>query len=371
MKKLTSAFAARFFRKPGRSDVAMLGLIWAITFAAAVVASLLLVRAAFALPLSEADRVSVTIFDGADFSGKYQLNLSGAIELPYVGPVVVAGKEPAAAAASIASALVAGRFFQPDTVRVSVQVLELAPVEVVVEGAVFYPGRHRINLPAPRDRAPDRLEEVPGARLSERYLSDALRSAGGIRPTADIRNIELKRGESIQRFDLTGMMEGGQVEDVPLIAGDRVVVPDSGRFDARLARPSRITPPGIKVYLSNTTTGTNAAIAGSVGAISLPYGSRLIQAVVAGNCTGGLGVTTAGRRAVMVRTDRASGETTSLEVELERLLSAPAQSGELNPVLLEGDTISCFESKVATIRDVFRAITEIVLPLRLLSIGVL
>lgn len=366
MTGMISGSVARFFRKPGWADVAMVVLIWAITLVAAIVASLLLVGSALALPLSESDRVSVTIFDGADFSGKYQVNINGAIEMPYVGQVAVAGREPAEAAEVIADALVAKRFFQRDTLRVSVQVLELAPVEVTVEGAVYYPGRHRINLPPSRDRAPERAEELPGARMSERYLSDALRAAGGIRPTANIREIQLMRGDSVRRFDLTGLMDGGRVEDAPLMAGDRIVVSDTGQLDARLARPSRITPPGIKVYVSNTTAGTNTAMAGSLGAISLPYGSRLIQAVVAANCTGGTPLTTAGRRAVLTRTDRISGETKKLDVELEQLVSAPSPNGDNNPILLEGDSISCFESNVAIVRDVFRAITDILLPLRAL-----
>jgi len=368
MITMLANFIRRFFRAPHLPDFLMIGILWAITIVAAAIALALLAREAHALPLSVGDRLNLTIYDGADFSGKYQINLNGAIELPYAGPVAISGREPGRAEQVIATALVEGGFFKREYLRVSIQLLELAPAEISVEGAVFYPGRHRVNVPPSRDRAPEKSEELPGGKPSERYLSDALRAAGGVQPTADIRNIELARHGEKQLIDLTGMLDGSAVNDVPLISGDVVTVRDTGATDSRLVRPSRITPPGIKVFTSNLTApaNNNNASTVSTGTISLPYGSRLSQAMVAANCTGGTGATNAGRTVVMARTDRLSGRNTTIHASVEDLFNNAGEAA--NPVLLEGDSIACYDSGVTNLRDIFRTLADILLPFRGISV---
>ena len=350
-------------RTPTRRDLLVVLRLWLIALLVIVAALALAVPSALALPLSEGDRINVLVDEGSEFSGKYQVGLEGDLVLPYVGAVRIAGAEPAKAAQILAESLVAGRYFRAGAARVSVQVLEWGPVEVTVSGAVNMPGRVRINTPPPRDRAPERTEEAPGARLPERHLSDALRAAGGIRPDADIRRVQLARGGATREFDLLGYFDGTQVEDTPLVSGDVIIVPLTGVEDPRLARPSRLTPPGVRVFVSNLTqpAADNNASTVNMGGLSFAYGSRFSQAVVAANCAGGIRATSAGRKAVLVRTDRLTGEIRKWEGEIEQLLTP--QSAEANPILLEGDAVVCYDSTVTNIRDVFRTIFDIVLPI--------
>jgi len=357
--------AGRVFRRPDRVDARTLAALWLIAIAIALV-GLLFARDALALPLSPGDRVSLTVHEGEGFSGKYQVNLLGALEIPYVGQVSVAGMELHDAARAVAHALVGGRMFRPGAARVTLQILDWAPIEVLVEGAVYLPGLAQVNVPPPRDRAPERAEEAPGGRPSARFLSDALRAAGGIRIDADIGRVRLTRRGQTREVDLWAFIEGGAVDDPPLLAGDRIWVPSTGTEDARLARPSRLTPPGIKIFVSNLTqpaTNNNASTMQN-GALSLPYGSRLSQALVGANCAGGARTTNAGRKAVLIRTDRITAQAHRWETDIEEVFRNPTTQS--NPLLIEGDSLACYDSTVTDIREVFRTIADIVSPWRLI-----
>lgn len=356
------------FRVPEQSDLRMLWTLWGIALAVAVLSIVLFATQAQALPLSPGDRIVITVQAGEEFSGKYQVDLQGAIQLPYAGPVQLAGLEPEIARRAIASKLVEKDLFRPDFVKVSVQVLEWAPLEISVEGAVYAPGQVRINDGEPLNRHYESREEIPGGKLPERRLSDALKGAGGIRPTADIRHVRLIRGNSEQTLNLYGFFNGQPVDDIPLIAGDHVVVPALDQPQTDLYRPSRITPPGIKVYVSNlstpSTNNANSTVPSS--GVSLSYGARLSQGIVAGNCSGGTRSTNAGRKAILVRTDRLTGTTQKWETSVEALLRG--EDGVENPILAEGDAISCYDSNVVNVRDIFRSITDVLIPLSLLGL---
>jgi polysaccharide biosynthesis/export protein len=146
---------------------------------------------------------------------------------------------------------------------------------------------------------------------------------------------------------------------VPLIAGDRVVVPDSGKLNPMIVRPSQITPVGVKIYLSNLTSNGTSAIGRD--AISFPYGSRFSHAVVSGNCAGGTVFTNAYRRAVLVRADATTGRTTTLDKGVEELLRR-SSSNETNPYLMPNDAVACYDSAVVNVRDVLGILTGLVNP---------
>jgi hypothetical protein len=162
-------------------------------------------------------------------------------------------------------------------------------------------------------------------------------------------------------------MQGRRVPAIPLMSGDTIVVPSSGRFDPGLVALSAITPPGIRVFLSNLTvpaTG-NAISAVSKEASSLPYGSRLLTAAFAANCVGGVNITSAARHAVLVRTDPLSGREEALERPIHELLQAPHHD-DVNPLVMPNDAISCYDSGVTNLRDIARTLFDILLPLSLL-----
>lgn len=355
----------RRFRRPGRSDANMVLTIWLISLFLTSAASLLLSSAAHSEQLSPGDTLRILVTDGEEFAGDFQLDPSGNLVLPLLGPTRLAGLSRNEAQASIANRLVDGGFFQRDYLDLTLLVLEWAPVQVTVSGAVYFPGVAQVNMPDPRKSDLNAPPPMPGAAKPRRYLSDAIRAAGGIRPDANLTNVSVFRDGVSRSYDLRGYFTGQSVKEVLVANGDRIVIESTNRQDPALIRPSLISPPGIKIFASNlispATSNASASVASS--GISLPYGARLSQAVVAANCAGGIGATNASRHAVLIRTDRITGTTRHWRSSLKKLLIS--QDGLSNPFVLEGDALYCLDSGVTNIRDVFRTATDILLPFNL------
>jgi polysaccharide biosynthesis/export protein len=319
-------------------------------------------RAARALPLSPGDRVKVTIPEGEEFSGIFEINLNGDLELPFIRGIAVSGLEPHQLQQEIFRRLVDEGYFQPTYLKVSVNVIQWAPVEVFVSGSTFQPGRVLINewTPAEQTQTP---VAVGGQSAFNRFLSVAIKSAGGVLPTADVTSVELIRGQQRRMVDLGGVFTGEPFEDIPLISGDRVIVPDSGQLNPLIVRPSQITPVGVKIFISNLTVPATSNATSAIGrdATSFPYGSRFSHAVVSGNCAGGTILTNAYRRAVLVRIDATTGKATTLSKGVEQLLQR-STNNDNNPYLMPNDAVACYDSGVVNFRDVLRILSDVVTP---------
>lgn len=311
----------------------------------------------WALPLSPGDRVKVIIPEGEEFSGIFEVNLEGDLEIPYLSPLPVAGLEPKQVEENLTTALIDGAFFQPSFLQVNVRVVQWAAVEVFVSGATFLPGRVFINELSPGEKTQPPVA-VAGQYPPNRYLAVAIRNAGGVKPNADIKNIQLIRDRETRIVDLSGILTGEPFADIPLIAGDRIIVPDSGKMHNELVRPSPITPTGIKIFLSNLSvpaTGNAPSAVGNDGS-SFPYGARFSHAVVAANCAGGTRGTNAARKAVLARTEQLTGKTTYIERSVNRLLMDTSNNDANNPFLMANDIVVCYDSKVVEFRDVIQTI---------------
>jgi polysaccharide export outer membrane protein len=317
---------------------------------------------ALALPLSAGDRIRVTIPEGEEFSGIFEVNLNGELELPYLDGIQVSGLDPAQVRSRIHSALVNGGFFQPTFLKVSVSVVQWAPVQVFVSGSTFQPGRVLINEWTDAEQTQSPVQSA-GQGPYERSLSSAIRQAGGVMPTADVTRIELIREGRRQQFDLSGIFTGAPVQDTPLIAGDQVIVPDRGEIDPAIVRPSQITPVGVKIFISNLTVPAAGNAIAAIGrdATSFPYGSRFSHAVVSGNCAGGTTVINAYRRAVLVRSDPSTGKTTTLDKGVEELIRR-STSNTNNPYLMPNDAVACYDSAVVNLSGVMRILSDIIAP---------
>ncbi|WP_339394157.1 polysaccharide biosynthesis/export family protein [Nostoc sp. UHCC 0870] len=307
----------------------------------------------FALPLSPGDRVKVIIPEGEEFSGIFEVNLEGDLEIPYLSPLPVVGLEPKQVEENLTTALIHGAFFQPSFLQVNVRVVQWASVEVFVSGATFLPGRVFINELSPGDRTQPPVA-VAGQYPPNRYLAVAIRDAGGVKPNADIKRIQLIRDRETRIVDLSGILTGEPFADIPLIAGDRIIIPDSGKMHNELVRPSPITPIGVKVFLSNVTEPdpSNPPPDG----VSFAYGARFSHAVAAANCAGGTRGTNAARKAVLARTEQLTGKTTYIERSVNRLLMDTKNNDANNPFLMGNDIVVCYDSKVVEFRDVIQTI---------------
>jgi polysaccharide biosynthesis/export protein len=320
-----------------------------------------------ALPLSFGDRLEVSIPNDKYFVGVYEVNQDGNIEIPYLGDLPVVGLESSEIQAKLSRSLIEKNFFLPQKLQLSIQILRWAPIQVTVAGEIFQPGRVSLNEPKnePERSVSIGSEQVKGNYPIDRYLTNAIRAAGGVTPTADVSQVRLIRNEQEIIVDLSGVFTGNPVEDIPLVAGDRIIVPPAASFQPELVRPSQITPPGIKVFVSNlivpAANNASAAITNREEGISFPYGSRLSHAVVSTNCVGGTGVNR-NRKAILVRADRLSGETFALERQVEDLIRN-SHNNEENPLLLPKDSVACYDSSTTNLRDIFRTIGDILSPI--------
>ncbi len=318
-----------------------------------------------AIPLSPGDRIRVLIPEGELFSGVFEVNLDGNIQVPFLSPMSVKGLEISEVQKKIYDSLIAQRYFQRQFLQVNVSILQWSAVQVTVSGETFQPGRIIINSRSAEDRSQQQTVSS-GDYPPERYLTAALRGAGGVMPNANIQEIRLIRNGKERKIDFTGIFTGDPVEDVPLIAGDQIIVSRLDKPQNQYVRPSQITPPGIRVFMSNLTrTATsNASSAIKSDGSSFPYGARFSQAVVSANCAGGV-VTAHDRHALLVRVDRVTGETQSWDRAIEQIMRDSKNDND-NPFLMPEDTVACYDSTTTDIRDVFSTISDVINPFNLL-----
>jgi protein involved in polysaccharide export with SLBB domain len=322
------------------------------------------IGAAFEDPavLSPGDLIHLDIVRGDGFGGDFVISPMGYLKLPFIGDIPAAGTTVPQLEETIARLLVSGGYYQPNFVQVSIDVMHWAPIQVSISGAVFQSGDVLINERA-ADADPAARIEASGDFTTQRRLSNALSAAAGVRPDADIRNVVLIRQGRRRVFDMTGAIDGGPIDDPLLVAGDRVHVPSRGCFQMALARPSRITPPGIRVFMSNLTrpAASNANSAIGEHATKLPYGTRFLQGLVSANCVGGIQATNARRWGVLISRNPVTGESEVIARSIEDLVRR-SDRDDFNPVLLPNDAIACYDSHVTNARDVIAMVSETVSP---------
>lgn len=312
--------------------------------------------------LSPGDMVRLEIARGEGFEGDYIVAPSGYVKLPYIGDVPAAGMTVSDLENTIARLLVKGGYFNAGFIQTNLSVLQWAPIQVSVSGAVFQSGDVLLNEKA-SDTDPAARIDASGDFTFQRRLSTALFAAAGVRPDADVRNLVLIRNGKRRVFDMSGALDGGPIDDPLLVAGDRIHVPSRGCFQMALARPSRITPPGIRVFMSNLTrpSASNANSAIGQHATQLPYGTRFLQGLVSANCVGGIQATNARRWGVLMSRNPITGESEVVARSIEDLVRR-ADRDDFNPVLLPNDAIACYDSHVTNARDIVAMVSEAVAP---------
>jgi polysaccharide biosynthesis/export protein len=320
--------------------------------------------AAFEEPsvFSPGDLIQLQITRGEGFEGDFVISPTGYLRLPHIGDIPAAGTTKSQLEETVARLLVSGGFFQSSFVQVSVDVLHWAPIPVSISGAVFQSGDVVLNERGANSDPGLRIESA-GDFTMQRRLSRALSAASGVRPDADIRNIVLIRNGRRRVFDMTGALNGGPMDDPLLVAGDRVHVPSRGCFQMALARPSRITPPGIRVFMSNLTRPASSNATSAIGEYStkLPYGTRLLQGLVSANCVGGIQATNAQRWGVLISRNPVTGDSEVVARSIEDMVRR-ADRDDFNPVLLPNDAIACYDSHVTNARDVIAMVSEAISP---------
>lgn len=318
------------------------------------------------LPLSPGDQIRVLVQDGEIFSGIYEVNLNGDIQMPYLKPIYVVGLTLSEAQNLIRQELIKQKMFKPNYANASVSIIQWSATEVNVSGAVFQPGPVTINVRLAADQALTK-DRASGDYAPDRSLLAAIRASGGITPMANIKEVTLMRNGKTHIIDISGVFMGIPIQDIPLIRGDQIIVPSLEVWQNELVRPSPITLPAVQIRVSNLTVPANSNSNSSVSreAITFPYGARFSQAVVSANCVGGTQVTNADRQAILVRTDRLTGTTKFYENSIENLMRNATD--ETNPFLMPDDGVACYDSTATNVKDAARTILDILSPIDLIK----
>lgn len=317
--------------------------------------------------LSPGDKISVMVPEGTEFSGIFTINLDGTLNLPYIKPIVASGKSTQELAATLRKILILQGLFKADFVQVDVSPVQWAATNIVVSGAVYNPGNIMINQRShTEDYNP--VDSLTGDFAYKRLLSSALKAAGGVRPDADLRNITLIRNNRSYSIDLSGVTTGKPITNPALTNNDQIIIPSVGYLQTELMRPTVITPPGFRIYLSNLTipADSNNKASNNKFASSVPPGSRLLKGAMTANCVGGTASVNANRHVILAGIDPLTNTTHTLQRSLKELLTEP-NNDSINPYLMPEDSIACYDSGMTNARDIARSIGDFLRPFAIMS----
>ena len=209
------------------------------------------------IPLKSGDRIRLTVVGFPDMSGEQIILSDGTIQLPMVGAISITGLSPGSASEAITTALI------PYVRRpqISIVLLALSPLRVNVIGEVLQPG--------PRTLEPSKNQTnsfgIP--TISPITLSDAVSTAGGITPNADLRNVTIRRTvlrsprpgmalvatRSEVKVDLWQVLQNGDLNGDPrLNYGDEIIVPTATLTnpDQQALLKSTFAPTRIRVQVA-------------------------------------------------------------------------------------------------------------------------
>lgn len=308
--------------------------------------------------LAAGDRLVLQISGDKDLlSTTYVVAADGNVAIAPDLVIAAAGKDRRAFEADLRRALVSGGYVRDIANNVRVLQVITSAVMVSVEGAVFQPGVQAVGGRLNEQNTALVDHPAQGDFNDSRTLTRAVELSGGLRPDAWPETLYVVRGDRFAVLDVRPALVGGVGQaDLPtnmqMAKGDRVIVPSSGCFDARLVRPSPVTAPGIRVYMSNLSrsAASNASAAIGHDSTSLPYGTRLLQGLVSANCVGGSALN-ARRSAVLISRNPINGHAVVIARSIEGLVRE-ADRDAIDPYLMPGDAIACYDSGAMNVADV-------------------
>jgi len=302
----------------------------------------------------------------SSLSGRYQINQAGAIDLPFVGSFEVAGLSVQAAISKLQNWLVSNKWLERSYTTLQISVVDYGSVSVQVEGAVFNQGSVVIGVKSKALPQMQILQDT-GFFNRDRSLAEALQRAGGLRPDADMARIYLNRQGRVYRLSLDTLLGASEIASLPYLQnGDRIFVASIGYEQIDLIRPTAVTPPGMRVFLSNLTAPALSNAQSSIGNDSnrVPYGVSLIDVAVSANCVGGTQMANASRSVVLITRNYGSMQQIVISRSINELLQH-ASNHDVNPFVMPNDAVACYDSKFTNFRDVARGLGELISPILL------
>ncbi|MGE5658089.1 MAG: SLBB domain-containing protein [Actinomycetota bacterium] len=188
-----------------------------------------------AYTLGAGDRIQMDIYNVPEYSGEngqHQILADGYLNLPLVGKISVAGLTLDQAAEVIKQRYT--KYIKRPWV--TVRLLAARPLQIAVAGEVHRPGSYTVAPPAgatgPAGQVASQLPTV----------TRALQMAGGITPSAEVRQIKIRRSqregpEQIINVDLWELLQNGDLRaDITLRDGDSIFVPTATDLNRQQAR---------------------------------------------------------------------------------------------------------------------------------------
>ncbi|MCD9521921.1 hypothetical protein GLP14_03605 [Photobacterium carnosum] len=314
--------------------------------------------------LSSGDVLNINILNNVTLSKNYIIKSNGNIYLPWISPIQTEGLSIDELNEKILSSYIANDIFKKSSFYPIITVIKYAPISIKVNGEVFKPGFIIINK---NDPLLNHYKDLGISHTEDKMLTLAIKLAGGIKPTADIKNVRLVRNGISYSIDLNGVLSDGGFKDIPLANGDEIYIGSSLCVDADLIRVSKITPIGIKLFLSNTTIPAENNNLSNINRDTreMPYGSRLIDAVFNANCMGGTESTNSDRGVLLITSLNNNDNLVALKISTYDLVKH-RNNPHYNPYLMNGDKIACYDSGMTNYLAIVKSLTETLLPITLM-----
>ena len=229
---------------------------------------------------------------------------------------------------------------------------ESIPINVAVIGEVFRPGPYTLQGGVTRTGDAG----LPGGESSVAFndirytpvkVTDAIQIAGGIKPNANIRRVQIRRltrsgKEELFTVDLWSLLQAGDIrQNAILQEGDTVFIPEASSARA----PQEASQLAVASFAPNTIRVNVVGEVQRAGVVEVPPNTSLNQGILAAG-----GFNTRAREDVvgLVRLNP-DGTVTQREISID---FTQGINEEDNPALQNNDVIIVGESGVASFGDV-------------------
>ncbi|WP_373536699.1 SLBB domain-containing protein [Microcoleus sp.] len=174
--------------------------------------------------LGAGDRIQMDIFNVPEYSGpngQHQIQADGSLSLPLIGSLEVAGMTLEQASNAVKELY--GKYLKRPWI--TLKLLAARPLQIAIAGEINRPGAYTISSAA----GPGGTSEQIGTQMPT--ISRALRMAGGITQSADVRQIKIRRPqrnapEQVISVDLWELLQNGDLRaDLTLRDGDTIFIP--------------------------------------------------------------------------------------------------------------------------------------------------
>jgi polysaccharide export outer membrane protein len=210
-------------------------------------------------------------------------------------------------------------------------------INVAIVGEVYRPGSYKVT--------PEQANANNTTKREPPRLTRAIQLAGGIKPLADVRRVEIRRftrlgDQQTIAVDLWSLLQAGNIDtDVILQDGDTIVIPTAQALDPKesesLAAAS-FSPATIRVNVVGEVK--------EPGVVEIPPNTPLNQALLA---AGGFNTRAETDKVELIRLNP-NGTITKRSIEVD---FASGISDEKNPTLSNNDVVVVDRSGIASVTD--------------------